>query len=155
MPGRSVGLQLTVAATAGLILFSSPLSSRLRFVRPVGLALGATLGAQLAVAPVLIATFGELSLIAPLANLLALPAVPPATVLGLAGAVVGAIDPRVGSLVVALAAPFASWILFCGEKFAQPAWATVELSRGWACALGAVVLGAALLTLRRRPRAPG
>ena len=147
----SVGLQLSIAATAGLIVFSAPLSQRIHFVRPVGLALAATFGAQLAVAPVLIATFGELSLIAPLANVLALPAVPPATVLGLAGAVIGAVDPRVGGVIVGLAGPFVSWILFCGEKFAEPGWATAEMGRGWAFALSAVVLIAAWLTLRRRP----
>ncbi|HYZ46439.1 MAG TPA: ComEC/Rec2 family competence protein, partial [Actinomycetota bacterium] len=51
----SVGLQLSVAATAGLILFAGPIARRIRLPRPLALGLGATLAAQLAVAPVVVA----------------------------------------------------------------------------------------------------
>ena len=87
----SVGLHLSAAATLGLVLWARPLAEWLGKLIPSPLAwgLGATLAAQLAVAPIMIVVFGEISLVAPLANVLALPAVAPATVLGLCGAVVG------------------------------------------------------------------
>ena len=145
----SVGLQLSLAATAGLVLFARPLAVALPIPRPVAVILGATIAAQLAVAPVLVATFGELSLISPAANLLAVPAVAPATVLGVAGAVAGALDPGLGRLVVAAAGPFLSWILFWGERLGEVGWASVSIPEVWAWPLGAVVLAAAGHELRK------
>jgi competence protein ComEC len=103
------GFQLSVAATAGVIVGS-------RYPGPGAwttraLAVGA--GAQLAVAPLLILHFGQVPLLSPLANLVAAPLVSAATVLGSLGvaglapatdlAVVGA------SAVLAIARTAARW----------------------------------------------
>ncbi|MBT8246256.1 MAG: ComEC/Rec2 family competence protein [Acidimicrobiia bacterium] len=75
-----VGFQLSVAATAGVVAGS-------RWVREVGWgtagqALGITLGAQLAVAPLLLVHFGTVPLLSPLTNLVAAPVVTLATAVG-------------------------------------------------------------------------
>jgi ComEC/Rec2-related protein len=153
----SVGLHLSVAATAGIVLWGRAAGRRLRALGgPVGVGLGATLAAQVAVAPVLLATFGELSVAAPAANLVAMPAVAPATVLGLTAAAAGALDPRAGRLLALAAEPFARWILVSAEWFGAPAWAAVRLP-AWTGAVAAipVVAGAAWsLAADLRPHNP-
>lgn len=124
----SVGLQLSAAATAGLVLFSDRVARRLAFLpRPVALGLGAAVAAQAAVAPLMIAVFGSLSLVAPLSNLAALPAVAPATILGLVSGAAGAVNVSLGAVVARLAEPFAGWILMVGERAGAPQWAAPEL----------------------------
>jgi competence protein ComEC len=119
--------------------------------RLVALALAVTLGAQIAVAPVLVGTFGELSVVAPLANLLAAPAVAPATVLGLGAATTGAIWPAAGSMFARLAEPFVAWILGVGRTTGGWSWASLQVPKWWGWPLGALVVGAALARMRSIP----
>ena len=152
----SVGLHLSAAATAGLVLWARPLAEWLeRFIpTPVAWGLGATLAAQVAVAPVMIVVFGEVSLVAPLANVLALPAVAPATVLGLGAAIAGLAWPALGSVAGHVAGELAGWVLAVADRLARPPWASVGCSSSVGWFLGAVVLGAAAFTLARRNRRP-
>ncbi len=69
----SVGFTLSVAATAGVLVGVA--ASRHRSPRWLWTPLGATIGAQLAVAPIILVVFGTMPLIAPLANLVAAPIV--------------------------------------------------------------------------------
>ncbi|HZD80344.1 MAG TPA: ComEC/Rec2 family competence protein [Actinomycetota bacterium] len=86
----SVGFQLSVAATAGMVALASPLSERLAVLpRPVALAAGTTLAAQAGVTPILLFHFHEVPGSTLPANLLAFPAVSPALLLGLLAAAVG------------------------------------------------------------------
>jgi competence protein ComEC len=151
----SVGLHLSAAATAGIVLWADPLARRLRVLpRPLALALGATLAAQFAVAPIVLGVFGEASVAAPLANLLAFPAVPPATVLGLAAGAAGAFSAPVGAAFALIAAPFVRWILVVGETLGEPQWASIEVDRAWGWGAGAVVLVVVVRTLARRNQRP-
>jgi competence protein ComEC len=78
---RSVGFQLSVVATCGVVAGA-------RWPGPTGRltrALSVTLGAQLAVAPLLIWHFGSVPLLSPLSNLVAAPIVSLATLLGIVG----------------------------------------------------------------------
>ncbi|MEA2497933.1 MAG: competence protein ComEC [Actinomycetota bacterium] len=145
---HSVGLQLSAAATAGIVLWTAPLTARFhRLPGPLALALAATLAAQLAVAPLLIGTFGELSLIAPLANVLAFPAVAPATVLGVAAGAIGVVLPSLGSLVGGVAALAAEWILVVAARLGSLSWASIDVP-GWTGLLAAApVLWAAKVAL--------
>ena len=153
----SVGLHLSAGATAGIVLWGRPLALLLarRIPPPVAYALGATLAAQVAVAPFLALVFGEISVIAPLANLLAVGVVAPATILGLTAALVGLVSPAAGSLPAKLAEPCAGWIVGVAENLGRLSWAAVEIPRplGWALA-GCVAL-AAVVTLVRPPGPPG
>ena len=104
-----VGFQLSVAATTGVLVGSR---------WPVGpgrarRALAITIGAQLAVAPLLITTFGGVPLLSAPVNLVAAPLVASATVLGAVGVagatpLLGIAVPLAG-LVLGLARGVASW----------------------------------------------
>ncbi|MGZ6268320.1 MAG: ComEC/Rec2 family competence protein [Candidatus Limnocylindrales bacterium] len=89
-----VGFQLSAAATAGLVAWGTPLAQRIgkRFPRlPSGLrdTLGLSLAAQASTLPIVLLTFGRLSLIAPAANLVAVPLVPPVMAAGAVAFVAG------------------------------------------------------------------
>ncbi len=131
----SVGLHLSVLATAGIIMLTPAVLQLLRPIpRLVTLPLAVTIGAQLAVLPLLVIVFQEISLVAPVANLVAAPAVAPATILGLAGGAVAPLHAGLGSLLLRGAEPFVSWILLVGRTCAEPSWATTEAPSaiGWA-----------------------
>lgn len=73
----SVGFQLSVAATFGLIAFSGPLEQGFKKIHLPGSAiLAATLGATFSTLPIILLTFQQLCLIGPLANLVVVPLVP-------------------------------------------------------------------------------
>jgi competence protein ComEC len=81
---RSLGFQLSVAATAGIAAFASPLAARLEWLPgPLALALAATVGAQVGVTPILLLTFGIVPGVTLVANVLAFPAIPLALSFGL------------------------------------------------------------------------
>lgn len=150
----SVGLQLSAVATAGLILWAAPLADRLgRLPRPVALGAGATVAANVAVTPLLMGIFGEVSLVSPLANLLAMPAVPPATVLGLLAGLLSVVSARLGALTAHLAEPFVGWILAVGDMFGPLGFAAVETSRWFGILAGVPLAWVAAVTFlaRRNP----
>lgn len=104
----NVGFQLSVAATAGVLVGARwPVRSK------VGRALVVTLGAQLAVAPLLLVHFGSVPLLSPLVNLIAAPIVAASTVVGATG--VAAVELLIGpaawlaDIVLALARGAATW----------------------------------------------
>ncbi len=147
----SVGLHLSVAATAGIVLWTRHLGAGLSWMKPrlLGLALAATLAAQIAVAPVLALVFGSLSVVAPAANLLAMPAVPPATILALAAGAAGSVAPGLGHLLARCGDPFAAWILWTGDLFGEVPWATVDVPEAAGWLLAVPTCCAAALALRR------
>ena len=103
------GFQLSVAATAGVIVGSRfPVRSGW-----IARALAVGMGAQLAVAPLLILHFGQVPLLSPLVNLLAAPLVTAATVLGLVGVIgfdpVTDIAVILATSVLALARVASAW----------------------------------------------
>ena len=88
---RSVGFRLSVAACLGVLLLSGPIVARLPGPRWAREALGLTVGAQLAVAPVLVPTFGAMPLAALPANVAAAPLAGALMVWGVTGGVVAGI----------------------------------------------------------------
>ena len=89
---REVGFQLSVFATAGVLIGITLTKGRPH--RWILLPLATTLGAQALVAPTLLATFGSVPLIAPITNLLVAPLIAVTTTL----AAIGVVLPVVGSL---------------------------------------------------------
>lgn len=72
-----VGFQLSALATGGLIVLGAPLEQRLaRWPGWIRAPVALTVAAQLATLPVLLATFEQVSLVAPLANVAVVPLVP-------------------------------------------------------------------------------
>jgi competence protein ComEC len=102
---RSVGFALSVMATAGIIVLAPRWTQRLaaRLPRPLALAVAVSAAAQLACTPVLLLAFGQLTPYAVPANVLAAPAVVPATILGVLAAVVAPLSAAVAAPLVWLA----------------------------------------------------
>jgi competence protein ComEC len=88
---RSVGFRLSVAACLGVLLLAPPIVARLPGPRWCREALGMTAGAQLAVAPVLVPTFGAMPLAALPANVAAAPVAGALMVWGVTGGVVAGV----------------------------------------------------------------
>ncbi len=83
--------QLSAAATAGLVWMSGPIAARLRGPMLFRVALATTVSAQLAVSPVLIATFGPMPLASLPANVLADPVAGPVMMWGSTGGLVAGV----------------------------------------------------------------
>jgi competence protein ComEC len=96
----SLAFQLSVAATSGLVLFSHRIQSAIPGPEMIAAPLAATAAAQLAVAPLLLSTFGSVSLLALPANLLAGPAAAFVMMWGLtAGSLAGLLPPWAAALI--------------------------------------------------------
>lgn len=150
----SLGFALSVAATAALLLGARPLAAGLaRAVpRPLALALAVPLAAQLACGPLLILIEPTVPVYGVLANLLAGPAAPAATVLGLA-ACLSAPLPWLQSGLAALAWVPASWIAATATTAAGLPGVALPWLEGWPGAVALAVLGLALgiaIVLRSR-----
>lgn len=152
----SVGFQLSFAATAGILIVTPQLLSRLRrFPRPVAEALAVGVGAQAAVTPLLALHFGRLSLVAIPANLAAFALVAPITVLGLVGAVVGMVWPPPGRLVFEAAGVLVSWLRAIARLFASVPHASIAVDE-WGpvhLLVAYLAIGAAVMWLAGRGRA--
>ncbi|MGH8946889.1 MAG: ComEC/Rec2 family competence protein, partial [Acidimicrobiia bacterium] len=157
---RSLGFQLSVAATAGVVIGARwPLPGG-RVVR----ALAVTMGAQVAVAPLLLIAFGSVPLLSPIANLLAAPLVAASTVIG----AVGVAGPE---LLIGLAAGIADLVLWVARgasvwpqlglwpTLAAVAFLAVairfRLSRPYLAMAGTALLVALLFAPGVRPPDPG
>jgi len=118
---RSYGLALSVLSTGGLLLLTRPLAESLSRWIPRGLAIAIAvpLAAQIACQPVLLLLSPHLSSYSVLANLLAEPAAPVATVVGLVSCVVGAFVPAAGVVGAWIAWVPASWIAAVATFFAE------------------------------------
>lgn len=117
---RSPGFALSALATGGILFVAPPFRDALSrwLPRPLAEAVAVPLAAQLACTPVVAALSGEVSIVAVAANLLVAPAVGPATVLGLAGGLVGLVAAPVGSWLGWLAAWSAQWIVVVAHRAA-------------------------------------
>lgn len=158
-----MGFQLSALATASLFAYARPIEERVArwpplapaWLAPVREALTATLAAQVLTLPLILYSFGSLSLIAPLANVILVPAVPYAmllTSLALAG---GLIWLPLGQWLALAAWLPLSWLGEGARLLAAPAWAAVQLPPFplWVLLAYYALLGAAAL-LRRRGETP-
>ena len=153
----SIGFQLSVTATAGMVALASPIGERLRrFVpAPVALAAGTTIAAQLGVTPLLLFHFHEVPGVTIIANLMAFPAVSPALLLGLAAAAMGLVSVTVGHLVAALALMPMRYLGWVADRLAKAPIGHVTSGGGaWVLILGGALVLASAWGLRRRWRPP-
>jgi len=149
---RAPGFALSVLATAAIVLAARPVADRLarRMPRPVAIAIAVPLVAQLACTPVLVAAFGQLSPWAVPANVLAAPAVAPATIVGVLCAVTAVPLPAVASALAWVAAVPAGWLALVARAFAAMPGGGVRLPTGASACGSVVALGvvAALVVVR-------
>ncbi|HEX2047114.1 MAG TPA: ComEC/Rec2 family competence protein [Acidimicrobiales bacterium] len=85
---HSLGFLLSVGACAGIALLARPLAARIPGPRPVAIALGTTVAAQVGVVPVLVPVFGGLPVAALPANLIGAPVAGPLMMWGMSGGLV-------------------------------------------------------------------
>jgi competence protein ComEC len=134
----SVGFALSVVATAGILLLAPGWRDALARWLPRWLAeaIAVPATAQLACTPLVAAISGQVSLVAVVANLAAAAAVGPATVLGLAGGLVGLVWPWAGQQLGLLAAWCVAWIVAVARRGADLPTAAVD----WGTGAGALAL---------------
>ncbi|WP_207947304.1 ComEC/Rec2 family competence protein, partial [Actinomadura sp. 7K507] len=150
---RSYGFTLSVLATAGLLVLAPRWRERLarRLPGPLADAFAVAAAAQVAVSPVLVMLSGEIGVVAVFANLLAAPAVAPATLLGALGAVTAPLSLPLAQVIVWPAGLAVGWIIRVARTAAALPYATIPWTSG---GLGAMTLliaaGFALLILRSR-----
>ncbi len=151
----TAGFALSVLATAGILLLAPPWRDALMRWTPrwVAEALSVPLAAQVACTPVVAALSGQVSLVAVGANLLAAPAVAPATVLGLAGGLLGLGWAPSGVVVAAPAAWSAGWIIAVARWGADVPTAALDWGTGPIALLVLTVL--CLLAVPMAPRLLG
>lgn len=138
---RRLGFVLSVLATAGVLLVAPAVVARLRGPSWLRWTVGATVGAQLGVAPVLLAGDGGLPAAALPANLVAGPAAALAQTVGLLAAALAVVSPAAAGLLAGLAGPPLAAILWAAETFADlPALEPAHLASPVAGLLGLAVL---------------
>ena len=153
----ALGFALSAVATGSLLLFARPLADGLttRMPRPLALALSVPLAAQLACGPLLVAITPTVPVYGVIANLLAAPAAPVATVVGLA-ACLAAPAPALQSGLTAIAWLPAAWIAGTAQTFSalpgdQVPW--LEGPAGVAAlAIVSLAIGIVVIAPRRRTR---
>jgi competence protein ComEC len=100
------GFALSVGATAGILLLSPHLKSRLPDV------LAIPISATIVCTPIIFALSGQFSLISIPANVLVSPVVAPITIFGFIAALIAPILPSISYIIVIALLPFAGWISF-------------------------------------------
>lgn len=151
---RNAAFALSVLATAGLLLLAGPLARALERWLPRWLAIvvAVPVAAQLACQPVIILLDASLPTYGVVANLLAAPAAPLATVVGLAACVAASLVPSLGTLLASLAWLPAAWIAAVAGFFATAPVARLPWPGGavGAALLAAVTALAVIAVLARR-----
>lgn len=138
---RSAGFALSVLATAGIVLLGPGWRDALATWMPVRLAeaIACPLAAQLACTPMVAWLSGQVSLVAVAANLLAGPAVGPATIIGFGTAGIALLSADLARLGGWVAGWPARWIILIAQQGAD--------LPGAASAWPATVIGVGVLTL--------
>jgi competence protein ComEC len=129
-----LGFQLSALATASLfaygkgveaLLLKTPL--RVGWLDWAREALTATLAAQILALPLILYHFGNLSIVAPLANVVLLPMVPYAMLFGAVALVGGLLWLPLGQWLATIAYLFLAWLTEGARLFAEAPYAAVQL----------------------------
>jgi len=151
---HSVGFQLSVGATAGVVLIGPALGRRLSALGPLATPVGITLGAQAGVALPQLVVFGALPLVSLPANLLAVPVAGAVMLYGLpAGLLAGAV-PAVSPVVMFPCRIGVRWVDTVAAVAAGVEPGGVASWWGWAIVavgVGAVCLRRSASRVRGRP----
>lgn len=151
---QSLGFALSAAATAGLLVLSRPLAAAFARVlpAPLAVALSVPVAAQLACGPLLVLIDPRIPAYGVVANLLAGPAAPVATLVGLAACLLGFVPPLANALTWIAWVP-ASWIAGVASVLSGFPGADLPWPGGVVGAVALAVASAALVfALVVRPR---
>jgi competence protein ComEC len=154
------GFQLSLAATGGLLAWGEPLRQGLVRRLPalpgwLVESLAISLAAQAATLPLVLFTFGRLSLVAPLANLLMAPVVGPAMLAGFVALLVGGLAALGAPAAVTAVGTAAGWavlssMIAIARLAASVPLASVELPQPWS-GIGAAIAAMLLVLVGSRP----
>lgn len=121
-----IGMQLSTLATAGLVVFATPVEAFLRQHLPIGAksdwvyeSLASTLAAQIPTLPIMISRLGVPSPWSILANVIIAPVVPYAMLIGTVFLVITMLIPWLAPLCTWMAAPLFGWIIAGSIAFAR------------------------------------
>ncbi|MEV4642565.1 ComEC/Rec2 family competence protein [Actinoplanes sp. NPDC049548] len=148
------GFALSVLATSGLLLLAPHWRDALcrrGWPAPAAEALAVPAAAQVACGPVVAAISGSVSLVAVPANLLVVPAIAPATLLGVSAAVLSPIWPGAAEFAAWTAQWPARWLVAVATYGARVPAGAVPWPAGLTGALLLAALTIALLVAARRP----
>ncbi len=147
---HSVAFLLSCGASAGIAVFSGPIRARLRGPAWIRDPLAVSLAAQVGVTPVLLATFGTVPVVTPLANLLAAPAAEAVGVYGMLASAVGGLVPPLAPVLQQPTAVLIAWITAVARSGSAIG---LDLDRrGALMALAIGCAAAAVLVVVRRTR---
>lgn len=107
---RSLGFQLSVAATAAIVLVAPPLAARLPVPRPVGAAIAVPTAAQAACGPLLVLIDPMVPLYSVPVNAVTVPALLPATLGGILGTLLVPVLPVLADVPLLVAAVAVRWM---------------------------------------------
>ncbi|MDQ0725213.1 ComEC/Rec2 family competence protein [Microbacterium sp. W4I20] len=146
------GFALSVMASGALILLAPPLSRGMArwMPQPVALAVAVPLAAQLACGPIIALFAEQQSLVGIAANLIAAPAAPIATVIGLLGCLAAPIPPLADLLTASAWLP-AAWIATTATTTAQLPAAELLLPAGIGSAALVALVSASITVVLLRP----
>ncbi len=121
---RSYSFVLSTLATLGLLLFTGPWGRAIgrglpRPLRRFGPLVAVPLAAQVVCAPVIVLLQGSVSVVGVVANLLAAPLVPPATIAGVAAALLAVVSRRLAALAGTVGAVPTLGIAWVARTFAE------------------------------------
>src|SRR3989338_632229 len=102
-----------------ILIFNKKIEKLIDFIRidffREGLA--TTLAAQIGVAPILYASFGQFNILSPLINAAVLWTIPPITIIGMIGGILGLVNLTLGKIILWLSYPLTSWFVFTINLF--------------------------------------
>jgi competence protein ComEC len=155
---KDPGFQLSFLGTAGILLLAAPIAARLPGPRVLVEPFAVTVAAQLATVPVMAGTFGVVALGGPVANALVLPLLPAMIVTGGAGAILSALHPGLGWVLLQITAVGTTAVTGVARAVDAIPGAAVTVGSwpaAWSIAeASGIVVGFAVLVaagLRRRP----
>ena len=140
----NLGFQLSFLAVFGLVAFAEPLAKLIPLPRWLGGPIATTLAASLCTAPLLAASFGIVSIISPLANLVLVAIVNPTMLLAIVALIASIILP-LGQFLAWLTWPFLAFITYVIDVASKIPGAAVSLTfplwGAWAMIAGIGVFG--------------
>lgn len=113
-----LGFILSFVATLSLIIFQTKIDNLLKFIPKILRdGLSTSLAAQIGVAPIIYATFGQFNILSPVINALILWTIPYIMGVGAIAGIIGLIVPVVGRLILFILFPFLLWFTKILEIF--------------------------------------
>ncbi|OGJ85202.1 hypothetical protein A2529_01930 [Candidatus Peribacteria bacterium RIFOXYD2_FULL_58_15] len=149
------GFQLSFLATIGLTELSPLITRYMKWIPAafgIRESLVMTLAAQIATAPLILFVFGRLSLIAPLANILAAPAVPVAMLFGFLATVFSFASLPLGQIFTLIGWLPLQWIISVAQALERLPFASVGTAEGIIFLLLCLTVVADIIITKRKSR---